>query len=53
MKRHLTEAQLSAGKMLATFDFENVPMVASDPVLYLLRVVAVASSGTYSKTHRQ
>jgi len=35
--------------MLATF-FENVPMVASDPVLYLL-VVAVARWGTYSKTH--
>jgi hypothetical protein len=27
MKRHLTKAQLPAGKTLAAFDFENVPMV--------------------------
>jgi hypothetical protein len=52
MKRQLTEARLPAGKLLATFDFENVLMVALDPVLNLLGVVAVASSGTHSKTHR-
>ena len=33
MKWGLAEAQLPAGKMLPTFDFENVPIVASDPVV--------------------
>jgi hypothetical protein len=45
--------QLVADKMPATFDFENSPMAASCPVLYLLGVVAAASWGAYSKTHRQ
>jgi hypothetical protein len=37
MKRHLTEAHMPTGKMLATFEFQNVSMVASSPVLYLLQ----------------
>jgi hypothetical protein len=32
MKRGLAVTQLSAGKMLAAFDLENVLIVASDPV---------------------
>jgi len=31
MERHLAEARLPAGKTLATFDFEAVPMVSKDP----------------------
>jgi hypothetical protein len=33
MKPCLAEAQPPAGKMLATFNFENVPIVASDLVV--------------------
>ena len=35
MERHLTEARLPAGKTLATFDFESVPMVSKAQVMAL------------------
>jgi len=35
MERHLTEARLPAGKTLATFDFESVPMVSKARVMAL------------------
>ena len=35
MERHLTEALLPAGKTLATFDFESVPMVSKAQVMAL------------------
>ena len=35
MERHLTEARLPAGKTLATFDFETVPMVSKAQVMAL------------------
>ena len=35
MERHLTEARLPAGKTLATFDFDSVPMVSKAQVMAL------------------
>jgi DNA replication protein DnaC len=35
IERHLTEARLPAGKTLATFDFESVPMVSKAQVMAL------------------
>jgi hypothetical protein len=35
MERHLTEARLPAGKTLATFDFDSVPMVSKAQVTAL------------------
>jgi DNA replication protein DnaC len=35
MERHLTEARLPAGKTLATFDFDSVPMVSKAQVIAL------------------
>src|SRR4029077_12706333 len=35
IERHLTEARLPAGKTLATFDFEAVPMVSKAQVMAL------------------
>ncbi len=35
MERHLSEARLPAGKTLATFDFETVPMVSKAQVMAL------------------
>ena len=35
MERHLAEARLPAGKTLATFDFEAVPMVSKARVMAL------------------
>ena len=35
MERHVTEARLPAGKTLATFDFESVPMVSKAQVMAL------------------
>jgi DNA replication protein DnaC len=35
IERHLTEARLPAGKTLATFDFENVPMISKAQVTAL------------------
>jgi DNA replication protein DnaC len=39
IERHLAEASLPAGKTLATFDFESVPMVSK------AQVMALASGG--------
>ena len=35
MERHLTEARLPAGKTIATFDFDSVPMVSKAQVMAL------------------
>jgi DNA replication protein DnaC len=35
IERHLAEARLPAGKTLATFDFESVPMVSKAQVMAL------------------
>ena len=36
MERHLAEARLPAGKTLATFDFDSVPMVSKAQVKALV-----------------
>src|SRR3989337_1542453 len=45
MERHLTEARLPAGKTLATFDFDSVPMVSKAQVMALASGDAWLSKG--------
>ena len=47
IERHLAEARLPAGKTLATFDFESVPMVSK------AQVMALASGDVWLKQGRQ
>ena len=44
IERHMTEARLPAGKTLATFDFDSVPMVSK------AQVMALASGDVWLKT---
>jgi hypothetical protein len=46
MERHLAEARLPAGKTLATFDFEAVPMVSKAQVMALASGDAWLEKGT-------
>src|ERR1039458_1082676 len=56
IERHLAEARLPAGKTLATFDFESVPMVSKAQVMALasgdawLAKGATAVTARYSRT---